>query len=97
MNGITIPHSLGLQPGTWKGTKAADGHQTALLCCPCGHIASLSSHTIRSNGNVFPSVVCPEPGCGFHEAVYLDGWERLHGDPFEPGGDLAKKEKKVSP
>lgn len=45
--------------------------------CPNGHICGLggpSGHVIDAAGNVSPSVVCPRPGCGFHDHVRLLGW-----------------------
>ncbi len=54
---------------------------TASMACPDGHVASLSGHTIRSDGVVEselglvnPSVVCPKESCDFHDNVRLVGW-----------------------
>jgi len=61
-------------PGQWKGARR-DGIRTANVSCPgCGKVASLSGHEIRPNGQVFPSLVCPFDGCGFHAWVTLKGW-----------------------
>lgn len=51
------------------------GERWIWMRCPNGHIATLCDHTIRPNGKVEPSVVCPVDGCGFHAMVVLDGWE----------------------
>lgn len=50
------------------------GQFVVYMVCPNGHISSLSDHEIDKDGQVDPSVVCPEAGCGFHEWVILDGW-----------------------
>ena len=71
---IEVERSGDLTALTWKGGRTPAG-RTALLSCPDGHIASLSQHTIAADGTVSPSVVCPEPGCDFHEHVRLVGWE----------------------
>lgn len=33
-------------------------------------------HGITAKGEVWNSVVCPYPGCGFHAFVQLEGWDR---------------------
>lgn len=68
-----IPYDENLKPGTWKGGQTPTG-QTALFCCPNGHIGSLTDHEIGPDGKVTPSVVCPHDGCGFHEFIQLEGW-----------------------
>jgi hypothetical protein len=72
---IVIPHDNDLKPGTWKGGVAQGEKQTALVCCPNGHIASLTDHDIKDDGAVSPSVVCPHEGCDFHEFIKLEGWK----------------------
>lgn len=51
----------------------------AVTCCPSGHHGSLRTHEIKPDGEVTPSYVCPEPTCGWHEWVRLEGWS-LTGD-----------------
>lgn len=64
-----------IDKGEWRGGRCEDGHRTATVACPrCGRIASLSNHTIFSDGAVSPSLVCPRD-CGFHEFVQLADWE----------------------
>jgi hypothetical protein len=46
----------------------------ASMTCPHGHGLTLRGHSIAQNGEVSPSVVCPFPGCNFHEYVRLDRW-----------------------
>jgi hypothetical protein len=46
----------------------------ASMTCPNGHGLILRNHRIASDGAVFPSVVCPNPQCDFHEFVQLEGW-----------------------
>jgi len=60
--------------GTWWGTKPV------LIKCPnCGKIANISRasghHHIVTNGEVQPSLDCPNEECTFHEFVRLEGWE----------------------
>ena len=67
-------------PG-WQGGKKADGTRTATVRCPkCLGIASLSGHTIGTDGTVSPSVVCPREdagiACGWHVHLRLLGWKR---------------------
>ena len=49
-------------------------HFKASMTCRNGHGLTLRSHRVSSSGLVHPSVVCPVPGCNFHEFVRLDGW-----------------------
>jgi hypothetical protein len=44
------------------------------MACSEGHLLTLRAHRVAGNGDVMPSVVCPEPGCRFHEYVRLDEW-----------------------
>lgn len=44
------------------------------MACPNGHLLTLREHSVAKNGDVMPSVVCPEKGCGFHEFVRLRRW-----------------------
>jgi hypothetical protein len=61
--------------GVWTGA-GLDGRRTAIVSCPtCGMSASRSGHTIYSNGDVAPSLVCPRSSCAFHEHVTLVGWK----------------------
>ena len=46
----------------------------ATMTCPTGHVITLRSHRINSNGLVMPSVVCAVKGCAFHAYVRLQGW-----------------------
>lgn len=39
--------------------------------CPNGHIGTFDDHLISENGEVSPSVVCPEDDCSFHEWITL--------------------------
>lgn len=64
-----------LTPGTYTGGGLVDGSRTALVACPlCGNVSSLSDHTIDNEGVVTPSLICPYPGCSFHEHVILQDW-----------------------
>lgn len=46
----------------------------ATMACPMGHVLTLRSHIIRSDGTVTPSVVCPTEDCAFHAYVRLSNW-----------------------
>lgn len=60
--------------GTWFPL-IADDEKSATVCCPdCGLQGSLEMHTIHDDGRVSPSIDCPDPDCGFHEWVQLEGW-----------------------
>lgn len=48
----------------------------AVASCPNGHSGSLRTHTILANGNVEPSYLCLHAECGFHEWVWLEGWNQ---------------------
>lgn len=65
--------SAAMMPGTWRREIMPWG-RSAIACCPHGHVASLYDHEIASDGTVTPSVVCPTPGCSFHDQVRLVGW-----------------------
>lgn len=60
--------------GTWA-PRTRDGKRTAQIACPgCGLVATLNpaDHQIDDNGNVTPSVDCPN--CEFHKTIKLDKW-----------------------
>ncbi len=46
----------------------------ATMTCPKGHVITLRSHRIDSEGFVMPSVVCPVKGCMFHAYARLENW-----------------------
>lgn len=64
------------EAGPWWRPLAADEprERKAWVKCPKGHLAHLMDHSIRSDGVVLPSMVCPGYGCGFHEQVRLSNW-----------------------
>ncbi len=44
------------------------------VTCPgCGSTGRLD-HIVESNGEVNPSIDCPDPRCDFHAMVTLDNW-----------------------
>ena len=61
------------KPGTWNRFKVPGGH-SILMCCPNGHIGSLDDHDIATDGEVSPSVQCPDESCDFHDMVRLESW-----------------------
>lgn len=65
--------------GCWSRTLTKKGDTavatTVWIGCPeCGQAATLEDHTIHPNGDVQPSVECPNDHCGFHEHVHLEAW-----------------------
>ncbi len=61
-------------PLTWR--KLFDGEIiSASIVCSEGHYGIITHHTIKDDGGVSPSVVCPEEGCKFHAFIKLEGWE----------------------
>jgi len=49
-----------------------------ILRCPrCQRVSCLHEHTIKEDGKVFPSVVCPREDCDFHDMVQLKDWKGL--------------------
>lgn len=60
-------------PGTWKALKTLLLGKKATFTCPnCKQVGTLIDHDIADDGTVTPSVVCD---CGFHEWIYLVGWQ----------------------
>lgn len=76
MNRVSFkPAKRAAKPCTWTPILDGRGNRvSASLICPKGHYATLQDHTILVDGAVMPSVECPEPGCGFHELVFLEDW-----------------------
>lgn len=63
-------------PLTWRKLKLANGRISATIICPNKHYGALINHEILEDGTVQPSVVCPIQGCGFHDNIKLEGWDR---------------------
>ncbi len=80
MSQIHIPRSSGFgdhscKPGWWVGL--LDGCQVVHLRCggACGrHAGQLEGHTIHPDGRVEPSILCPDPKCGWHVWGILEDW-----------------------
>lgn len=70
----------GEQPRTWNYLRDWHKNISASIYCSNGHYGILTDHTIESDGAVKPSVVCPEPGCDFHEYISLKGWNPIHSE-----------------
>lgn len=64
--------------GHWRMAQrpGRSGVPCVVLGCPrCGAAASLSeSHMVTQDGMVNPSVHHQIRACGFHEWIYLQGW-----------------------
>jgi len=69
----------------WGLVNLGGGSRGATFKCPdCGGEALLGGvydedsdaggHMIDADGNVSPGVVCPFPGCEFHQNITLIGW-----------------------
>lgn len=63
-------------PGTWKRLRVGTVKSASINCPLCGEMGLLTDHTIKENGDVEPSVVCPNEECTFHEYVTLVGWNQ---------------------
>ena len=71
---IQVPQDNEYKPNTWTEFKTTTG-RSADYVCPNGHLGGLGDHTIADDGTVSPSVVCPRPGCDFHDHIRLVDWE----------------------
>lgn len=71
MKRIDIPRSNrnDQSSGCWWDT----GARIVVKCPECDQIAGLD-HDIKRNGDVEPSLDCPNPECGFHNHVRLLDW-----------------------
>lgn len=73
-------------------------HKAMLYCPNCHKPMSITNHSIDADGNVSPSVVCPNnlglaqgiekfgEKCQFHEFVRLDGWPTYVAQQGKNGG-----------
>ncbi len=62
-------------PLHWVPCHPATIHRfKATMACPAGHVLTLRIHSIKSDGSLAPSVVCPVERCTFHEYVRLADW-----------------------
>ncbi len=61
-----------------------------MVRCPQGHDCWLP-HAVDERGMVTPSVVCPVPGCGWHEMVELEMWDGIPKTRDEPGRALDQR------
>ena len=70
------------KPPYWYDLNAGEGvAPQIILVCPNNHHSTLTnSHRIDVNGDVHPSVICRERGCGFHQAITLLSFQRKTGD-----------------
>jgi len=65
---LGVPNATGRRPivGVW------------CFCPKCKEPSLLSVHTIRADGVVTPSYVCPDKKCGYHEFVNFAGWPGVY-------------------
>ncbi len=71
---VPIPIRGDRTEGPWWKPVTDGDKRSATICCPdCNKVAYLD-HQIADNGDVYPSVVCPTPGCNWHVYVTLVGW-----------------------
>lgn len=62
-------------PLHWAPCHASTIHRfKATMTCPHGHVFTLRIHSIKRDGSVVPSVVCPAEDCSFHAYVRLSDW-----------------------
>lgn len=77
MNETVLVIPRGKMRGTWQLDWRKSRPNSATVICPeCGWLAGLDDHTIRADGSVRPSVVCPNPACTWHVFIQLEGWEQ---------------------
>jgi hypothetical protein len=77
---MELPQAAGWEPASWRSWLfGPERLQGAAVVCPSGHAFSIgggrpfgSVHSIDAQGNVQPSVVCPD--CDWHVMVRLQGW-----------------------
>ncbi len=62
------------EPLTWHFEYDHKGKLQPDVVCANGHEASITEHTIASDGTINPSLDCPADGCDFHDHGKLDGW-----------------------
>ena len=65
------------EPLTWNAVQFSHGEKSATMLCSNGHALSLHNHKICENGEVTPSVVCPEADCDFHDLLTLAHWDEF--------------------
>jgi hypothetical protein len=64
-----------LKKNQWKRITNVKGFPSAKITCPqCKTETELNSHVISSSGSVYPTLICSNTQCKFHEYVTLDGW-----------------------
>lgn len=72
-----------MPPRSWRVSGDDPDWRYVTICCANGHLATVAhlthpelhrGHTIATDGEVSPSVVCPITGCDYHEFVRLVGW-----------------------
>jgi len=42
--------------------------------CGCGILGDVAPHGVKTNGEVYASVVCQNPYCTFHQHIKLQDW-----------------------
>lgn len=62
-------------PGTWRQLDDQGKRSASINCPQCGRGGTLTDHEIAPDGTITPSVVCPHPGCSYHDMGKLDGWQ----------------------
>ena len=70
----SYPRNEDHKPGTWKPLRTHNGMSAMFTCPKCYTLGCLDTHGIKNTGEVWPSVVCPNEGCDFHETIQLEGW-----------------------
>lgn len=72
--------TTGMQPGIYA--KSLDPRRDhcgwCIVCCPeCTKLMTIGrNHEVDPEGIVTPSLVCPYPGCSFHQSVRLEDWDQ---------------------
>lgn len=72
--GVPFHHSRLSEPGTWHFSETPEGHVVTICCPQCGTLGVLEDHFISPEGDVVPSIICPNDECKYHAFIYLTGW-----------------------
>lgn len=85
---VVVIRRSDVNPGEWHKPEPLTWHlehgnvpgtMLPVMVCDQGHESTIRTHSVGAGGIVRPSSVCPVDGCGFHQWVKLEGWDRPDG------------------